>query len=53
MLQTEHEFTLPLGYIDEDGMLHRDGHDAACDGGRTRSCRCKDPRVQKNPATSS
>src|SRR5262249_9791027 len=25
MLQTEHEFTLPLGYLDSDGNLHRDG----------------------------
>lgn len=25
MLQTEHEFTLPMGYIDKEGGLHRDG----------------------------
>ena len=25
MLQTEYEFTLPCGYADEDGTLHRDG----------------------------
>jgi hypothetical protein len=25
MLQTEYEFTLPFGYIDDDGTLHRDG----------------------------
>jgi hypothetical protein len=25
MIQTEHEFTLPVGYQDEDGTLHRDG----------------------------
>jgi hypothetical protein len=25
MLQTEHEFTLPFGYQDADGTLHRDG----------------------------
>ena len=25
MLQTEYEFTLPLGYVDEDGTLHREG----------------------------
>jgi hypothetical protein len=24
-LQTEFEFTLPLGYVDPDGNLHRDG----------------------------
>ena len=25
MLQTEHSFTLPFGYQDEDGTLHREG----------------------------
>ncbi|HEY7479119.1 MAG TPA: hypothetical protein VH680_01275 [Gemmatimonadales bacterium] len=25
MLQTEYEFTLPFGYVGEDGSLHRDG----------------------------
>jgi hypothetical protein len=25
MIQTEHEFTLPIGYLDGDGTLHRDG----------------------------
>jgi hypothetical protein len=25
MIQTEHEFTLPVGYQDEYGALHRDG----------------------------
>jgi|SRR5829696_8024399 len=25
MLQTEYEFTLPFGYVDEQGTLHRDG----------------------------
>jgi hypothetical protein len=25
MLQTEHSFTLPFGYQDEDGTLHRNG----------------------------
>lgn len=25
MLQTEYEFTLPCGYVDEAGSLHRDG----------------------------
>jgi hypothetical protein len=25
MLQTEYEFTLPLGFVDERGTLHRDG----------------------------
>jgi hypothetical protein len=25
MFQTEYEFTLPYGYVDDDGTLHRDG----------------------------
>ena len=25
MLQTEYEFTLPQGFVDDDGTLHRDG----------------------------
>ena len=25
MLQTEHEFSLPMGYVDAEGNLHRDG----------------------------
>jgi len=25
MIQTEHKFTLPIGYQDEDGTLHREG----------------------------
>jgi hypothetical protein len=25
MLQTEHEFSLPLGYIDKEGRLHKSG----------------------------
>ena len=25
MLQTEHDFTLPLGYIDKEGRLHKSG----------------------------
>lgn len=25
MLRTEYEFTLPMGYVDERGNLHRDG----------------------------
>ena len=25
MFQTEHEFTLPIGYLDGDGSLHRSG----------------------------
>ena len=25
MFSTEHEFTLPMGLLDDDGTLHRDG----------------------------
>jgi hypothetical protein len=49
MFQTEFEFTLPCGYLDEDGMLHRDGvmrRATAAD----EILPLKDPRVQKNPA---
>lgn len=49
MFQTEHEFTLPMGYVDEGGNLHR--------GGTMRLATAadeilplKDPRVQNNPA---
>ena len=34
MLQTEHDFTLPLGYIDKEGGLHKTGHHAAGHRGR-------------------
>lgn len=49
MLQTEHEFTLPCGYLDEDGTLHRDGvlrRATAAD----EILPLKDPRVVSNPA---
>lgn len=49
MFQTEFEFTLPCGYLDEDGTLHRDGvmrRATAAD----EILPLKDPRVQKNPA---
>lgn len=49
MFQTEFEFTLPCGYLDEDGMLHKDGtmrRATAAD----EILPLKDPRVQKNPA---
>jgi hypothetical protein len=49
MFQTEHEFTLPLGLLDDDGTLHRDGV--------MRLARAsdeidplRDARVQRNPA---
>ncbi len=49
MFQTEFEFTLPCGYLDEDGSLHRDGvmrRATAAD----EILPLKDPRVQKNEA---
>jgi len=49
MFQTEHKFTLPMGYVDEDGLLHRTG--------TMRLARAADEilpladlRVEKNPA---
>ena len=49
MFQTEIEFTLPLGYLDGDGTLHRDGvmrRATAAD----EILPLKDPRVQQNSA---
>jgi hypothetical protein len=49
MFQTEFEFTLPCGYLDEEGTLHRDGvmrRATAAD----EILPLKDPRVQKNEA---
>ena len=49
MFRTEHDFTLPLGYLDAEGTLHREGvlrlATAADDIEPLR-----DPRDQKNPA---
>jgi hypothetical protein len=49
MFQTEHQFTLPLGLLEDDGTLHRDGV--------MRLARAsdeieplRDSRVQRNPA---
>jgi hypothetical protein len=49
MFQTEYEFSLPCGYLDDDGTLHRDGvmrRATAAD----EILPLKDPRVVKNPA---
>jgi hypothetical protein len=49
VFRTEHEFTLPFGYLDEEGTLHRDGvmrRATAAD----EIVPLKDPRVIKNPA---
>lgn len=49
ILQTEFEFTLPKGYVDENGNLHNEG----CMRLATAADEIlpmKDPRVQQNPA---
>ena len=49
MFQTEFEFTLPCGFLDEDGTLHKDGvmrRATAAD----EILPLKDSRVQKNEA---
>lgn len=49
MFQTEHEFTLPFGFADEEGNLHRQGvmrMATAAD----EILPLKDPRVQSNEA---
>jgi hypothetical protein len=49
MFITEHEFTLPMGYLDEDGSLHREGTMRLATAA-DEILPLKDPRVQKNPA---
>jgi hypothetical protein len=49
MFQTEFEFTLPCGYLDASGTLHREGvmrRATAAD----EILPLKDPRVVKNPS---
>ena len=49
MIQTEFEFTLPKGYLDENGDLHRQGImrlSRAID----EIVPLRDPRVKANPA---
>lgn len=49
MFQTEIEFMLPLGYLDTDGTLHRDGVMRLATAA-DEILPLKDPRVQQNPA---
>ena len=49
MLQTEYEFTLPLGYVDGEGNLHREGVMRLATAG-DEILPLKDPRVQSNEA---
>ncbi len=49
MFQTEHEFKLPFGYVDEEGTLHRDGLMRLATAA-DEILPLKDPRVQSNQA---
>lgn len=49
MLQTEFPFTLPLGFVDVEGNLHREGVMRLATAG-DEIAPLKDPRVQNNPA---
>ena len=48
MLQTEFPFTLPLGYVDGEGNLHREGVMRMATA-YDEIAPMKDPRVQANP----
>ena len=48
-LQTEFEFTLPKGLVDEDGTLHRQGMMRLATAA-DEILPQRDPRVQSNPA---
>ena len=47
-LQTEFTFTLPRGYIDDTGMIHREGTMRLANAA-DEILPLKDPRVQQNP----
>lgn len=49
MLQTEHEFTLPMGYLDDEGTLHRDGVMRLATAA-DEILPLRDGRVERNPA---
>ena len=49
MLQTEYPFTLPIGYVDPEGNLHREGTMRLATA-FDEIAPLKDPRVQSNPA---
>jgi len=49
MLRTEHDFTLPLGYVDADGTMHKEGTMRLATAA-DEILPMKDPGVQKNPA---
>jgi len=49
VLQTEYDFTLPMGFADEDGTLHKEGKMRLATAA-DEILPMKDPRVQNNPA---
>jgi hypothetical protein len=49
MFQTEYEFTLPMGYVDADGNLHRQGVMRLATAA-DEILPLQDPRVTNNPA---
>ena len=49
MFKTEHEFTLPCGYLDDTGTLHREGIMRLATAA-DEILPLKDPRVQSNEA---
>lgn len=49
MLQTEFEFTLPKGYIDKEGNLHKKGIMRLANA-KDEIAPLQDPRVQRNKA---
>ncbi len=48
-LQTEFEFKLPKGFVDEEGNMHRDGVMRLANAA-DEILPMKDPRVQRNPS---
>ena len=48
-LQTEYSFTLPNGYVDEEGTLHKKGMMRLATAG-DEILPLRDPRVQSNPS---
>lgn len=49
MFETEREFALPMGYLDREGTLHRDGVMRLATAA-DEILPLRDPRVQKNQA---
>ncbi|MFV1950665.1 MAG: hypothetical protein ACC630_01715 [Nitrospinota bacterium] len=49
VLQTEFDFVLPMGYVDESGNLHKEGKIRLATAA-DEILPMKDPRVQQNPA---